>query len=78
MKPFFDKSMQTLEFLLSEQTLDPIYRRVAQVYKEMTLENTMKLLIRCKLAFQSRTMLLKMFDLFATYDECSTEIKKII
>jgi len=29
MKPFFDKSLSTLEFLLLEQTLDPIYRRVS-------------------------------------------------
>lgn len=78
MKPFFDKAMATLEFLLNEQTLDPIYRRVSQVYREMTLENTMKLLIRCKLAFQSRTMLLKMFALFQTYDACSKEIKNLI
>ena len=41
--------------------IEPIFDRVQEVYKEVTLENAMKLLIRCKLAFNSRSMLVKMF-----------------
>lgn len=64
MMPMFDKALRTLKFLLEEQTLQPIYMRVLEVYKEVTLENLMKLLIRCKLAFASRNMLLRMFTHF--------------
>ena len=50
-KPFYLKSLDTLKYLLQEQTIEPIFERVHEEYKEITLENTMKLLIRCKLAF---------------------------
>lgn len=58
MKPFYMKSLETLKFLLTEQTIEQIFERVANEYGEITLENTMKLLIRCKLAFNSRNMLM--------------------
>lgn len=60
-KPFYLKARETFLFLLTEQTIEPIFERVIEVYKEVTLENAMKLLIRCKLAYNSRGMLLKMF-----------------
>lgn len=58
MQPIFDKALRTLGYLLEEQTLQPIYQRVLETYREVTLENVMKLQIRCKLAFASRNMLL--------------------
>jgi hypothetical protein len=61
MKPFYMKALDTLKFLLVEQSIEPIYDRVAEEYKEITLENTMKLLIRCKLAFSSRNSLITIF-----------------
>ena len=61
MKPFYMKALDTLRFLLCEQSIEPVYERVALEYKEVTLENTMKLLIRCKLAFSSRNTLITMF-----------------
>lgn len=63
MKPFYMKALDTLKFLLLEQSIEPIYDRVAIEYKEVTLENTMKLLIRCKLAFSSRNSLITIFKL---------------
>lgn len=50
MKPFYNKALNTLKYLLEEQTIAPIFVRVLEEYSEMTLENTMKLLIRCKMA----------------------------
>jgi hypothetical protein len=61
MKPFYMKALESLKYLLIEQRVDPIFDRVAEEYKEITLENTMKLLIRCKLAFGSRNALITMF-----------------
>lgn len=78
MQPMFEKAMQTLKFLLSEQTLEPIYHRVVETYKHITLENVMKLLIRCKLAYASRSLLLKMFTHYQAYIEYTDVVKNII
>ena len=48
------------------------------MYREVTLENTLKLIIRCKLAFNSRTMLVQCFDLHRKYSEKVTNLKIII
>lgn len=62
MRPFYMKALETLRYLLQEQKIEPIFDRVADEYSEITLENTMKLLIRCKLTFGSRTSLITMFQ----------------
>lgn len=74
-KPFYLKAQQTLCYLLTEQTIEPIFERVKQVYKEITLENSMKLLIRCKLAFESRSMVIKMLSEIVGYRQCAQSIK---
>jgi len=74
-KPFYLKAQQTLCYLLTEQTIEPIFERVKQVYKEVTLENSMKLLIRCKLAFESRALIVTMFTEIAQYRKCAESIK---
>ena len=74
-KPFYLKAQQTLCYLLTEQTIEPIFERVKQVYKEVTLENSMKLLIRCKLAFESRSLIVKMLTEIAHYRKCAGSIK---
>lgn len=70
-KPFYLKALQTLSYLLAEQTIEPIFERVKQVYKEITLENSMKLLIRCKLAFESRSLIIEMFQHIGEYRKCA-------
>ena len=72
------KALDTLNFLMSEQTLEPIYERVALEYREVTLENTMKLLIRCKLTYNSREMLMRMYKLCDEHKVSSDKIKKFI
>mmetsp|Transcript_35436 Transcript_35436/g.54224 ORF Transcript_35436/g.54224 Transcript_35436/m.54224 type:complete len:131 (+) Transcript_35436:448-840(+) len=78
MKPFYMKALDTLKFLLYEQTITPIFDRVREEYKEITLENTMKLLIRCKLAYNSRNMLITMFQYLDTYYTNSGDTKSLI
>lgn len=78
MKPFYMKALDTLKFLLVEQSIEPIYDRVAEEYKEITLENTMKLLIRCKLAFSSRNSLITIFQMIDVYDQEMDKIKEMI
>ena len=78
MKPFFMKSQQTLKFLLMEQNSEHNFERVQQEYSEVTLENTMKLLLRCKMAFTARNMLMSMFESVDSYYEYSAKIKQLI
>jgi len=51
MKPFYLKALGTLRKLLQYQGKEETYRRVCTQYKEITLENTIKLLLRCRLAY---------------------------
>lgn len=59
MRPFFLKAQQTLRILYHEQSIVSMYEKTINKYKEITIENTMKLLIRSKLAFHSRQMVIE-------------------
>lgn len=48
------------------------------MYKEVTLENTLKLMIRCKMTYNSKEMILKCFDLFEDYENKTNNLKAII
>lgn len=77
-KPFFKKALLTLEHLLQEQTLELLYERLVQLYSHINLQNTMKLLIRCKLAFNSRAMLMKLFQYVTKFKEAIDEFKIVM
>ena len=51
MKPFYLKALGTLRKLLEYLGKQETYKRVCYEYKEITLENTIKLLLRCRLAY---------------------------
>jgi len=51
MRPFYLKALGTLRKLLQHLEKPDTYHRVCQEYKEVTLENTIKLLLRCRLAY---------------------------
>ena len=68
MRPFFLKALNTLKALLIEQNLTTIYEQMEKKYKEVTIENNMKLLIRCKLAFHQRFMLIDILKSIITYE----------
>ena len=73
--PFYIKSTSTLKFLLEEQNVDiSRFQKVREMYKEITLENTLKLLIRCKLAFDTRT---KLICLFLTNEKYDAQLEKV-
>jgi hypothetical protein len=57
MRPFYLKAQITLEELFKEQGQDTHFQKLMYKYKEVTIENTMKLLIRCKLNFHCRLSL---------------------
>jgi hypothetical protein len=54
MRPFYLKAQLTLKALFVEQGQEQHFVRLMHKYKEITIENTMKLMIRCKLNFNCR------------------------
>ena len=51
MKPFYLKALGTLRKLLQHLGKEDTFQRVCIEYREVTLENTIKLLLRCRLAY---------------------------
>ena len=52
-----NKGKNTLKLLMESLDIDKIYGRIDKNYSEITLENCFKILIRCKMLFESRIML---------------------
>ena len=48
------------------------------MYIEVTIENTLKLLLRSKLAFHSRKILLDIFDAIMKYEVSVKEVQKLL
>eukprot|EP00347_Sterkiella_histriomuscorum_P021712 403333026 len=78
MRPFYLKALQTIQALLVEQGLQSMFDKMSKKYKEITIENTMKLLIRCKLAFHARGMLLDLISQLINYEVKAVELKQIL
>ncbi len=78
MKPFFLKAQNTLRILMDEQNSLLLFEGMAKKYHEITIENTMKLLIRCKLAFHQRSMLIEIMKSLINYELIAVELKNLI
>lgn len=55
-----------------------MYEKTINKYKEITIENTMKLLIRSKLAFHARMMVIEILKILIKYELDAVEFKNII
>lgn len=65
--PYHTKAVETLKNLLHEQGLDELFKRFARQYVEVTIENTLKLLLRAKLVFSARALFLDIFEKILHY-----------
>ena len=54
---FSNKGKNTLKLLMDSLDISKIYSKIDKNYSEITLENCFKILIRCKMLFESRIML---------------------
>ena len=54
------------------------FQKVQDMYKEVSLETTMKLLIRCRMAFETRMKVLELFESIDTYQTQYDELRDII
>ena len=75
LQPFHAKAVSTLKELLKEQGLDQLYVRFEQQYKEITVENTIKVLLRCQLLFSARLLFIDIFEKIVLYEMMSLDAR---
>ena len=63
LRPMFNKSLGTLEKIMEELSISYLFDRISNKILDITPENTMKLLVRCKLMLQCRTQLIKILQI---------------
>jgi hypothetical protein len=70
LEQFYKKAITTLKFLTDEQGVDiSRIKKIKEIYKELTIENALKLHIRCKLAFENKRKLLGIMIKLDEYDQ---------
>ena len=78
-KPYYAKSMSTFKYLQEEQAIDTSrFHRIRELYKEITLENTLKLLLRCKIAYDNRRRLLAVFLCHGEWERQCGKLQKLL
>jgi len=78
MRPFYLKAQLTLQSLFVEQGQESHFERLMHKYKEITIENTMKLLIRCKLNFNCRVALFEIMKATIDYELNAVQFKDLV
>ena len=78
MRPFYLKAQLTLQALFAEQGQEMHFERLMHKYKEITIENTMKLLIRCKLNFNCRLSLFEILKAAIDYELHAVQFKDLV
>ena len=78
MLPFYTKAYETLQALLLEQQMIELFAKFSKMYSEVTIENTLKLLLRCKLAFQSRVILTDIFNAISKYEASVKQVQDLL
>ena len=53
--------------MAEQQPNDAKFKKIREMYKEVSLETTMKIMIRCKMTFDTRKSALELFELVDTY-----------
>ena len=63
---------------MAEQSLEECFDKYRDMYKEITIENTLKILLRCKLVFHARLTMMGIFDLIDKYQKVKKEARKAL
>lgn len=78
-RPFFIKAMQTLEVLCAEMGIEGLYQKVHQQFNnDVNIENTFRLLIRAKLIFSARSLILTILTHITTHELTLTSLLDMI
>jgi len=77
-RPFLLKSQHTLVALYAEQSLQTHCSKLLAKYKEASIESTLKLLIRCKMQFHARGLLVRVCLGIGVYEGVAKEVKGVV
>lgn len=77
-KPFYNKSLFTLETLMEEMKIPHIFDKVAINYSTVTVENTLKLLVRCKMMFAARSLCIEILVRVLEREDVLERMKAIV
>ncbi len=79
LKPFYLKSIMTLRYLLNQELDMPhLYQKYINTYDQITYENTLKLLLRCRLFFKARQVLVELFQMLLKRQDVVNQLKQKI
>ena len=76
MRPYYLRGRATLITLLKEISQDQLARDYTEKYKEVNLENTLKMLLRCKLQFHTRDLLVSIYCEITKYEVHGRQLKE--
>lgn len=76
--PFYKKAMATLGELMFSMSLVSIFRSIEEMYNKISVTNTLKLLIRCRLLFDARRQVLEIFERIRMFKLLKTKVKNLI
>ena len=76
--PFYTKALATLKALMEEQGLEECFGKFQTLYQETTIENTLKMLLRCKLVFTARVAWIHIFELIGKYFALTDEARRAL
>ena len=74
LKPLFNKSLMTLERIMEELMLGHVFDRIQTKLVEISPENTMKILIRCKMMFYCRNEMISILKIIENREERLKEL----
>ena len=75
---FYQKAMSTLRALMSSMSLVNMFNSIQQMYSAISVTNTLKLLIRCKLMFSAQKQVIKIFEHIRMFMILKTKVKNLI
>jgi hypothetical protein len=62
--PLFHSSLETLNEVLSPMGMEHLMTKIRIEYKQVTIQNTLKLLIRCRIGYGTHRMIQKIFKYY--------------
>ena len=76
LQTIFHKALDTLQELMMCMNQTILFAMIAKKYTEVTMDNTVKLLVRCKQLLQSRSLAYKTLNGIHTFENATSKIRR--
>ncbi len=78
LRQLFNKSFLTLEQVMDELMIKHIYDKLTLKITDVNIENTMKVLLRCKLMFEARNKLINILKIIEKREKLLEELNYFV